>query len=368
LPGEDAEHGWAWGGSALTYNPEGDPEGRVDGVPGSLFGAGHDHHQWVGEVSIPAPSPGRQLDDLPRASTLQPFTDIRGGLIDFPGFEMPRVAIEYLDGRLFFAWGRHLEPDAPGYTHGWATPALGSERPRGPWRVDGVSPYAVGDYLFAVDPVWGEAHLGGGSHLATGRFRDGGWGGMGPSLHAYRVPPDAAPYTALPSVALIQYHSSEGAGAASLHGYHHSDEWTGGAWLRPGDSSAVVIIGTKGIGDCWYGFENGVVWPEGGPHPPVPPPPFDTRGWWSSRFEAQILFYDPSDLAAVAAGRLAPYEPQPFAVLPIEDVLLAERRPSMKGRTGGVAYDPGNGYLFVLEPFADGERPVVHVWSVPPAG
>ena len=68
-----------------------------------------------------------------------------------------------------------------------------------------------------------------------------------------------------------------------MDAYHHSDEWTGGAWLRVGDASAVVFIGTKGIGDCWYGFENGVVWPEGGPHPPVPPPPFDARGWWSSR-------------------------------------------------------------------------------------
>ena len=78
---------------------------------------------------------------------------------------------------------------------------------------------------------------------------------------------------------------------------------TGAVWLTSDNRSAVVFVGTKGQGKCWYGFANGVVWPEGGPYPPVPPYPNDQRGWWSTSFAAQILSYDPADLAAVAKGK-----------------------------------------------------------------
>ena len=84
LPADPAGMGWEWAnwGSALTYYPDGDPAGPADGYPGSLFGTGHDWNQYVSEVSIPVPvvSPGKDVNDLNTATTLQPFADIRGGL------------------------------------------------------------------------------------------------------------------------------------------------------------------------------------------------------------------------------------------------------------------------------------------------
>ena len=348
--GPDADE-WGWSGAALTFNPDG----------GSLFGTGHNHRQLVSEFSIPAPIVASEPGALNVATTIQPFTDIRGGLFEFGSFELPRVGLEYLDGKIHFAWGQHFEEDGPFATHGWASADLANPDPAGPWPIAGVPVYASNDYVFAIDPSWVDSHLPG-YPLATGRYRDGGWGGQGPALYAY-APGEAAPGEPLDAVPLIQYGSSLDLSDLTLDGYHHSDEWTGGAWVSGPAGSAVLIVGTKGLGECWYGFENGVVWPDAPPFPDIPPAPYDDRGWWSSGFEAQILFYDPFDLAAVAAGTIRPHDLQPYAVLSIDDVLMGQRRSAQQYRTGGVAYDPA-GSLFVMEPHADGERPLVHIWRV----
>ena len=62
----------------------------------------------------------------------------------------------------------------------------------------------------------------------------------------------------------------------SMTSYHHSDEWAGGAWFTAGERSAVVFVGTKGTGNCWYGCADGTS---------EPPWPDDCdRGWWSTGF------------------------------------------------------------------------------------
>ena len=46
-------------------------------------------------------------------------------------------------------------------------------------------------YLFEIPAAWADLHAEG-RYLGTGRFRDGGWSGMGPTLFAYRPWIDAA--------------------------------------------------------------------------------------------------------------------------------------------------------------------------------
>ncbi|MBU0702665.1 MAG: hypothetical protein KKC18_02220, partial [Chloroflexi bacterium] len=43
-PGTPDNVGWEWSNwaSAMTYYPDGDPDGPDDGYPGSIFGVGHD--------------------------------------------------------------------------------------------------------------------------------------------------------------------------------------------------------------------------------------------------------------------------------------------------------------------------------------
>ncbi len=90
--------------------------------------------------------------------------------------------------------------------------------------------------------------------------------------------------------------------------------------------------------------------------------------------DAQFILYDPADLARVAAGQMQTWEPQPYASVDIDDYLYlnpAEIEPDMLGagaqrryRIGDVAFDRTNGLLYVLELFAEGAKPVVHVWQV----
>jgi len=183
-----------------------------------------------------------------------------------------------------------------------------------------------------------------------------------------------------------------------LDNYQHPDEWEGGAWLTTSTGkTAVLFAGTKSTGaKYWYGWVN----PAGPEYPcveeemveqftlcrlangtPCPPEDLtecaghnDYRGWWSSRFDARFILYDPADLARVAAGTMASWEPQPYASLDIDEYLFlnpAGVEQDMLGtgvqrryRIGDVAYDRENAFLYVLELYADGARPVVHVWRV----
>jgi len=137
-----------------------------------------------------------------------------------------------------------------------------------------------------------------------------------------------------------------------LNDYHHSDEWSGAAWLTAGDNAAVVFVGTKGQGDCWYGNPDG------------PCLDCENRGWWSDAFVGQMLFYDPADLAAVARGEMETYLPQPYATLEIDDHLYGIQSTQQKYHLGAASFDRERGLLHVFEPFADGDRPLVHVWRV----
>ncbi|MBM3498872.1 MAG: hypothetical protein FJX74_09400 [Armatimonadetes bacterium] len=375
LPGPSGGSSWEYSGDALTYHPTGDPSGPADGYPGSLFGIGHDWEKQVSEIDIPVPviSPGKRLADLPRARTRRPFRDVRAGVGQLERLqEIPRVGLEYLppqgaqtSGKLYLCWGAHFQED-PEYrvpSHMWCDVTLDGSR--GAWRIGSYSPYSVNDYLFEIPPAWASAHTPG-LGLATGRFRDGGWGGQGPALFACgpwnhgNPPPDGAVLDATP---LLLYSSTatDSPPYHTLTGYHHSDEWAGGAWLTTGDRSAVVFVGTKGEGDCWYGLPDGTVWPE---EPPYPPDPLNQRGWWSTRFVGRMIFYDPDDLAAVAAGTREPFEPQPYAALNLDPQLFAVRATQQKHHVGDVCFDRARGLLYAMEPFADGERPLVHVWSV----
>jgi hypothetical protein len=373
LPDGPEEIGWEYSGAAMAYYPDGDPDGPADGYPGSIFGTGHDWNQYVSEISIPVPiiSPDKDVEDLNTATTLQDFQNIRGGL--FGEFEIPRAGLEYLpaqDGqttdKLYFCWAPHMGEGETNPSHGWCELDLSNPQTAGAWRIGDYWNYVTADYIFAIPQQWADVNTPG-MYLATGRFRDGGQGARGPSLLAYgpwnegNPPP---PNSTLSAVPLLLYADVTAGDDFTIDNYHHSDEWSGGAWLTAGDNSAVIFVGTKGLGDCWYGFANGVVWPDEPPYPPIPDPPFDERGWWSTGFEGQIIFYDPAELAAVATGEMEPYEPQPYATLQIDEYLYHIESAQQWHHVGAVSFDRERGLLYVFEPLADGDKSVVHVWEV----
>ncbi len=384
LPRPSGGSYWDYSGHGLTYYPEGDPGGEDDGFQGSLFGFGHDQQLFVSEINIPAPVLASDVAQAPQAETLQPFADVTDGIFDAEAMSIPRAGLEYLaepEDRLHFTFGQHIQDFEP--SHGWASLDLSLPNSQGPWIFDGYTNYVTNDYLFEIPSPWSDA-IAPGPLLASGRAREGLWSGRGPGLFAYSPPDLTDPPAAgaiLTGIYPLLLYGEQVPGAPDLLSsqdqavldYHEADHWWGGAWLTAGDRAAVVLVGTKALGQEWYGFSNGVVWEhdcaEQTPPtcPEVPDWPSDNRGFWAEDFQAQMIFYDPAELVNVARGNLKSWEPQPYAVLALDEILLDPvTDPTIYKRdlVGAAAFDREHGYLYLIERLVDEYRSVVHVWKI----
>ncbi len=387
LPDASGDSSWEYSGHALTYFPDGDSDGSDDGFPGSLFGVGHDHQLYVSEISIPEPVISKNLDDLNTATTLQPFQDITNGAVT-EELALPRLGLEYLppqgeqtSAKLYFCIGQHIQDFE--LSHGWSEIDLSVPNTAGLWLFDGITNYASNDYIFEIPEDWANA-IASGYRLASGRFREGVWGGGGPALFAYAPWQDGNPPengSTLSAVKPLLLFGIQEQGmpdivfdeSMQMDGYQESDHWLGGAWLTAGDKSAVIFTGTKALGRSWYGYANGVIHEhdcaeQNPPTCPDPPEwPYENRGYWAEDYQAQIIFFNPYDLLKVANGEMESYEPQPYAALDISDVLfdpdlhLEEYRRDM---VTAAAFDRINGHLFVIEKLADEYKSVIHVWQI----
>ncbi|MFZ5821116.1 MAG: hypothetical protein ACOYYJ_14575 [Chloroflexota bacterium] len=419
LPGGDQPpQTFAYGGNAMTFNPDGNPGGAADGFPGSLFITGHDRQPYgglpdggqVAEVSIPAPILSRNVEDLNTAEFVQDFANLfERRFVEFQ--EIPKVGMQYLNRpetgpKIHVAWGEHLQRDEfP--SHGWFSPTLSAPDFQGEWFIGNVNMYSVNAYMFEIPAAWADAYTGG-RYLATGRMRDGGQGGFGPTIFAYRPwNADGSPApsgTRLEQVTLLLYENAYNSEdiVRAMNGYQHPDMWEGGAWLTtPSGKQAVLFAGTKSNGEkYWYGYVNA----DGPQYACVdaevadfvtcrmadgtacPQQDFSgccdepsggcatNRGWWSTRFDAQFILYDPNQLAQVAAGQLEAWQPQPYAVIDIDEHLYLNPPEwelielgwgdQRRARIGDVSYDRANGLLYVLELYGDGAKPMVHVWRI----
>ena len=91
------------------------------------------------------------------------------------------------------------------------------------------------------------------------------------------------------------------------------------------------------------------------------------NGYWAEGYEAQLIFFDPTELAAVVNDQMETWEPQPYAVMSIQDVLydpnlnFGEYRRDL---LGGAAFDRYNGILYIIERLTDEYKSVVHAWKL----
>ncbi|MCP5195531.1 MAG: hypothetical protein H6974_01850 [Gammaproteobacteria bacterium] len=417
LPGDDTPpRTFAYGGNAMTFNPDGDP-GNNDAYPGSLFVMGHDriagellNGNQIAEITIPEPVIARNLTDLPQARFIQGFHEALAGYFHEMD-EIPKVGMAYLNHpatgpKIHLTWGQHLQPEnVP--SQAWFNPTLATPNFQGVWFIGHQNLYSINGYLFEIPAAWADLYAQG-RRLATGRMRDGGQGGMGPTLFAYRpwqdngsAPPSG---TRLMETPLLLYENAYATDqiVRAMNGYQHPDEWEGGAWITTtSGQSAVLFAGTKSNGaKYWYGY----IHARGPEYPCVDSQVTDFvtcrlangaacpaedfagccdaaqgncasyRGWWSTRFDAQFILYDPADLARVASGEWASWQPQPYASLDIDrylyldppawDVMVVGTGDQRRYRLRDIAYDRAHDLLYVLEDLADGGKPVVHVWRV----
>jgi len=382
LPQGSGGSTWEYSGYGATFFPDGDPDGEADDYPGSIFAIGHDHQQMVSEISIPVPiiSETKNYFELNTASTLQPFTDITQNM--FGELEIPRADLAYcqIDGqdKLFFCWGQHYQFERVP-SHGCCNVDFEQLDIQGPWFLGSHTNYILNDYLFFIPQYWADQYFDG-YRFGSGRFRDGGWGGQGPALLTFYPKNNDGEYPQnngiLDQVDLLLLYGEEIANTPEIQNsddkklniYGEADEWSGAEFVTSGNDAAVVFVGTKGLGNHWYGFGDGTVWPHEGPYPDVTEWPHDERGWWSDSIHAYILFYSPFDLAKVKTGELLPYEVQPYATLDINDFMFDPGFDFYRYKrytTGAVCYDHDQHTLYLFERMAgENEKSIVHVWKV----
>jgi hypothetical protein len=218
------------------------------------------------------------------------------------------------------------------------------------------------DYLFKAPTGFAAQHLGD-RWLLAGYHRESGalGGSQGPTFFATAPWTDGSPPpsgTDLGALALVYYPwvyacSEDNAfDQCYLPGYRVDDSWGGAAWVDTGSLHGILLFGLKGLGDNCYGD----------PGVECPAPACDPyRGWHSDPYQPQVLFFDPDQLAEVAAGSRDPWDVLPSA----SQALTAEVFDPDCARLAGVAHDPIRRLIYVTEAEAgvDGET-AVHVWRV----
>ena len=378
----------SYGGEAIAYNPDGDGgqsgNGAADGYPGSVFitNLNQQEHGFVAEMTIPAPviAPAKNLDALNESGFIQQPANIRPSNVNnWPYVDVWRTGLAYVsDGaKLYSSWGFHYQ------VGGEKTASLSfcdannlkASSKRGAWFIGKKNEPPIdamlNDYLFTVPQAWADANLAG-KTMITGRARDGGLSGLGPTLYAVApvhsgTPPSAG--TELPLTTLLQYGSVEGTDnynyPNSIDGYKHSDSWRDAKWLSVQNQSAVMIIGNHALGDNWYGY-HGERMLHDWVIADIPYPDFwetdpDGKGWRAHHSIPMAILFDPADLANVANGTVDSWSPQPYAAVRFDESTFWGNAMEITS----ACFDPINQVLYITEFNAPSDgRLLIHVWKV----
>lgn len=378
---------WGYTRGFITFNPSG------DGGNGSIIGTGLATKGYVSEISIPMPKIDT-LANLNRATTLQPFTEIRGGLEDdqIPDVHqttygltiMPRQTSQTSD-KLYWVSIYDYMPssDTSGLTLGYSSLDFTNLNAQGKWNLNGYSSNKGAEYSWyalTLPKTWTDANGLAGKYLGLGRARQNAAGGQGygPSLYAAEVSTsDSGPAygSQLAATKLLGYPSTN----PMDRNYAHSDGVPGAAFLQIGNKNALAFTYVKGIksargGQGDYPYEdykypscssNEFCWPEASTYNS------SASDYKSGPWIGALGFIDADDLAAVAAGSKQPHEIKPYAIYQIEKYL---KRPkgavgsaewSTNKILGGIAYDSVHQKIYVEELEVEGSHlPIIHVFQL----
>lgn len=364
--------GFAYGGWGVAYRADGDPNGPDDGCPGSLFLVGHQSHQMVAEISIPAPvnSKYQRADELPVAEILQPFDDITDGLLE----EMTDGSSEHFrlggllvtDNQLHWTMFKYYNVANIDYlSHGTSGLDMKSAPVEGPWHLGPMNSrrpewnsYKHAGYIFEIPPAEATQWFGGrnlisGLQISTGLQASS----QGPAMFAYSLPPEGTPRGAcLSAIPLVWYSEQE-----PITRHHPSDRWTGGAWLTLGNKQAVVIVGRKALGEFYYGEAR-------------PQDCNQDKGYHGPPYEVEMFFYSPASLIHAANGALPAQGLSPWMrwdCLSEGGGLNQYMFDTCGKHVGGLAYDRHRNLLYLVQVDAgttsDNEYeplPVIHVFRI----
>ncbi len=340
--GSGSEQSLAYGGAGVAYNPGRD----------SLFITGHDWHQLTAEIAIPELVQSSDPSSLNRASYVQPPQDATDGKLEDISTpadpEYARVGGYLVDGDslIISAFDYYDASGEQSRSHLVTDVNLG-ESTELQAISDEVQARWLGGPMAFIPEVW-RPSFGGDRYI-------GGLGGVAIASNS-SVGPAAATFSpesfsqGKPATLVLGYPL-----ASALDGpEEQSDLWnltsnvTG--IVFPEASDSVLFFGSMGFGEYCYGTGDDCGDPD-----------YASKGTHAYPYRYQVWAYDAAELAQVAAGERSPESLQPYDYWELE---LPTAAPSFT--LTGAAYDAAHNRIFVAQEFADGNNPVIHVFSVSP--
>lgn len=354
-----------YGGTALTFNP----------AKNSLFLVGHDQAQLVAEISIPTLLPGSKVTDLATASVLQPFTDATEGKMGAVGPSSVKVGglLPY-HGRLYLT--AYVYYDAAGdqrlshFVSGLDLKVQGDAR--GPFQVGKLRTGFVSGYLGLVPPAWQEA-LGGpvlNGQCCVNIISRTSYGPavftIDPENIGVSNPVPATPLVYYPAAHPLLEPGSTGDGWSNTSALFNGTSEVRGV-VFPQGTRSVLFFGRQGLGALCYGPGTADASRAGTPATDIGDtvdrwcydPADRNKGSHAYPYAYYVWAYDALDLAAVKSGRSEPWAVKPYAVWKLKIPFGNET-----AHLNGAAYDPQAGRIFVSTGYSDGERPLLHVFTL----
>lgn len=338
-----------------TYNPTND----------SLFMVGHDWHQSIAEISIPAPVMSGNGDDLNVASMLQNFVDMQSRIPNWTlGPDPAKIGgLVVAGGKLIGNYYEYYDADSDGQDSHWVLDGLNlSDDP-----VSGL--YQVGDYGgdggglvgggMTPIPVEWQSSLGMPYATGSNGYAIVGRTSLGPCAIGFN-PDDLGVVNPAPAIDYVRYTiTNDTLGAWDDNS--PPELWNGSCHAKcfmfiPGTRS-VMWIGDKGVGDFCYGTAeecNDTSKTSGkGVHTP------------GGVYAYCAYTYDVNTLIAVKNGQMNYWEPIPQ----LETFSLPFSPSSGWNRLGGACIDPIGNRIFIIQQnssaYSQSDYPLIHVYTFP---
>jgi hypothetical protein len=355
--GEIAGTSFGYGGTAIAFNP----------AQGSLFIVGHDWHQRIAEIAVPDIRTGALPTALATATLLQSFGEIPksklsalnpgdpnakkiGGLLSYQG-KLYASAFAYYDGG-----GTQVLSH---FVSGLDLSTLSAVE--GPYRVGKLKAGYVSGYMGVIPNAW-QAALG--NPAVTGQccLAIVSRTSYGPALFTID-PTQFGVKNPVPAIPLVYYPEDHAlAGWDSTGALFNGTTEVRGVVLPEGTRS-VLFFGKHGSGPFCYGAGttdeklHGTKMPNGVGY--CYDLENESKGTHAFPYAYYVWAYDALDLAAVKAGHKNPWQVRPYATWKL--TMPFRGRPT---QLNGAAYDPATGRIFLSQGFADGARPLIHVFTV----
>ncbi len=322
---------FGYGGTALGF----------DAARQSLWLTGHDWHQRIAEVSIPAPSLAEDVAALPRA-------DMRTGWIDTLWRKQigSDLGGAKLGGILPLADGTkvvsaYIYYDAAG-RQSTSHFRLTDSTAAGPARVGTFGAGYVGGYMTPIPEEWQSA-LGGTALTGQSLIPIISRTSLGPAAAVF-TPTQVAGRDPVQATQVVAYPLKHPTLGTCETGKEINCSTKIQAMVFPNGTRSVLFIGRHGTGPICYKNEG-------------PRSCWGTGGWNAPPYRTRVWAYDVNDLIAVKNRRRQPWELRPYATWDLG-------APLASAQILGAAYDPSTRRIFLSQYHGDGTQPLIRVYTV----